>query len=100
VKQIRFDAAVENGVNVYRYLPGGDVPVEAHWAGLYQEWPEGPTPWTEYAITNDNTEEIAVYLGLVWRMTAGLACYGIAMYFRDEASVTLHQEPRFIDWEY
>jgi len=33
-------------------------------------------------------------------MTAGLACYGIAMYFRDEASVTLHQEPRFIDWEY
>jgi hypothetical protein len=100
VKQIRFDAAVENGVNVYRYLAGDDVPVEAHWAGLYQEWPEGPTPWTEYAVNNNNTEEIAVYLGLVWRMTAGLARYGIATYFRDEASVRLHQEPRLIDWEY
>jgi hypothetical protein len=37
VKQIRFDAAVENGGNVYRFMPGEDVPVEAHWAGLYQQ---------------------------------------------------------------
>jgi hypothetical protein len=100
VKRIRFDAAVENGVNVYRYLPGADVPVEVHWTGLYQEWPEDRTPWTEYAVNNGNTEEIAVYLGLIWRVTAGLARYGIATYYRDKAAVILHQEPRLIDWEY
>ena len=100
MKQIRFDAAVENGVNVYRYLPGEDGPVKAHWAGLYQQWPERPTPWTEYAVNNNNTEEIAIYLGLIWRMTDGLARYGIATYYRDEAAVILQQEPRLIDWEY
>ena len=100
MKQIRFDAAVENGVNVYRFMPGEDVPVEAHWAGLYEQWREEPTPWTQYAVNNNNTEEIAVYLGLIWRMTDGLARYGIATYYRDEAAVILHQEPRLIDWEY
>jgi hypothetical protein len=91
VKQIRFDTAVENGVNVYRYLPGADVPVEVHWGGLHQEWPEEPTPWTEYAVSNDKTEEIAVYLGLIWRVTAGLDRYGIATYYRDEAASIRNQ---------
>lgn len=100
VKPIRFDAAVENGLNVYRCLPGVDLPVEIHWPGLYQEWAQGPTPWTEYAINNNNTEEIAVYLGLIWRATDGLARYGIAAYYRDEAAAVLHQEPMLIDWEY
>lgn len=101
MKQIRFGGTVENGLNVYRYLPGADLPVEMHWAGLYQEWPEAtPTPWTEYAVNNNNTEEIAVYLGLTWRVTDGLARYGIATYYRDQAAATLHQEPMLIDWEY
>lgn len=100
VKQIRFDATVENGLNVYRYLPGADLPVETHWAGLYQEWRDEPTPWTEYAVNNNNTEEIAVYLGLIWRVTDGLARYGIAAYYRDQAAAILHQEPRLIGWEY
>lgn len=100
VKQIRFGAAAENGLNVYRCLPGNGVPVDVHWPGLYQEWPEPPTPWTEYAVNNNNTEEIAVYLGLIWRVTAGLARYGIATYYRDQAAAILGQEPRLIDWEY
>jgi hypothetical protein len=87
-------------VNVYRFMPGEDVPVETHWAGLYQQWPEGPTPWTEYAVNNNNTEEIAVYLGLIWRMTDGLARYGIATYYRDQAAIILQQEPRLVDWQY
>jgi hypothetical protein len=76
------------------------VPVEIHWGGLHQEWPEEPTPWTEYAVSNDKTEEISVYLGLIWRVTAGLDRYGIATYYRDEAAAILHQEPMLIDWEY
>jgi hypothetical protein len=100
VKQIRFDGTVENGLNVYRYLPGVDLPVEIHWAGLYQKWPEKPAPWTEYAVNNGKTEEIAVYLGLIWRVTDGLARYGIAAYYRDKAAAILHQEPRLTDWQY
>lgn len=100
VKQIRFDGTVENGVNVYRYLLGADPPVDTHWAGLYQTWREGPTPWTEYAVNNNNTKEIAVYLGLTWRATEGLARYGIAAYYRDKAAAILRQERVLTDWEY
>ena len=57
-------------------------------------------PWTEYAVNNNNTEEIAVYLGLIWRVTDGLARCGIPAYYRDEAAAILHQEPMLIDWEY
>ena len=100
VKQIRFDAIVEDGLNVYRYSPGIDLPVEQHWPGLYRGWYDGLTPWTEYAVNDNNTEEIAVYLGLLWRVTDGLARYGIATYYRDAAAEILGQEPTLIDWEY
>ena len=61
---------------------------------------KGRPPGTEYAVNNNNTEEIAVYLGLIWRVTDGLARYGIAMYYRDQAAAIPQREPRLIDWEY
>lgn len=100
MKQIRFDAAVEDGLHVYRYVPGTGLPVEQHWPGLHEEWPDAPTPWTEYAVNNNNTEEIAVYVGLIWRLTDGLARYGVATYYRDAAADILGQQPTLVDWEY
>jgi hypothetical protein len=55
---------------------------------------------TEYAVNNSNTEEIAVYLGLLWRMTDGLTRYGVAAYHRDAAAGILGQQPTLVDWEY
>ena len=33
-------------------------------------------PWTEYAVNNNNCEEVAIYLGLIWRLTEGLIPFG------------------------
>lgn len=87
-------------MNVYRYIPGTESAVTRHWPGLFQEWSQGPTPFTEYAVNNNNMEEMAVYLGLAWRLTAGLARYAIPTYYRDDAAEALGREPVMVDWEY
>ncbi|MFJ5774590.1 hypothetical protein [Streptomyces sp. NPDC093094] len=97
---IRFEAVQRHGVHVFHHLPGDDVPVSRHWPGLSEEWPEGRTPFSEWAVNNNNTEEVAVYVGLVWRLTAGLARYAIPAYYRDDAARTLGREPVLVDWEY
>ncbi|MER6134377.1 hypothetical protein [Streptomyces sp. NPDC001815] len=97
---IRFAAVQRHDTHVFHYAPGDDVAVSRHWPGLFEEWPEGETPFTEWAVNNNNTEEVAVYVGLVWRLTAGLARYAIPTYYRDDAARTLGREPVLVDWEY
>jgi len=100
VHPLHFQHSKERDINVYRYLPGTRTAVTRHWPGLFQEWPPGPTPFTEYAVNNNNMEEVAVYTGLVWRLTAGLARYAIPTYYREEAAQALGREPVLVDWEY
>lgn len=87
-------------MNVYRYLPGMETAVTQHWPGLFQKWSPGPTPFTEYAVNNNNMEEMTVYLGLAWHLTAGLARYAIPTYYRDDVAQALGREPALVDWEY
>ncbi|MFI5803640.1 hypothetical protein [Streptomyces sp. NPDC051561] len=93
-------AAGAAGVQVFHYLPGDESPVLRHWPGLYQDWPEDETPFTEWAVNNNNSEEVALYIGLVWHLTAGLARYAIPAYYRDEAQRTVGRTPTLIDWQY
>ncbi|MFB7244304.1 hypothetical protein CW362_24235 [Streptomyces populi] len=97
---IRFSAVRSHGIHVFHHLPGGDVTVSRHWPGLFEEWPEGKTPFSEWAVNNNNMEEVAVYVGLVWRLTAGLARYAIPAYYRDDVARKLGREPVLVDWEY
>lgn len=98
---LRFEAArTAGGVHVHHFLPGDDTPVHHQWPGLYEQWPDGPTPFSEYAVNNGNTEEVAVYTGLVWRLTSGLTRYATPTYYRDDAAHLLRQEPVMVDWEY
>ncbi|MFD5069472.1 hypothetical protein ACIOEZ_17210 [Streptomyces sp. NPDC087866] len=97
---IEFEADEAEGVHVFRYLPRDNVAVSRHWPGLVQSWPEEETPFTEWAVNNNNMEEVAVYVGLVWRLTAGLARYAIPAYYRDDAERVLGRAPVLVDWEY
>ncbi|WP_327323136.1 hypothetical protein OG735_11985 [Streptomyces sp. NBC_01210] len=97
---LHFESVHANGVNLYHYLPGEQPALTRHWPGLFQDWPEGPTPFTEYAVNNNNMEEVAIYVGLTWRLTEGLARYAIPTYYRDDAERHLEQEPVLVDWEY
>ncbi|MEU1290559.1 hypothetical protein [Kitasatospora sp. NPDC005856] len=45
-------------------------------------------------------EEVAVYVGLVWRLTAGLDRYVIPTYYCDDAERFLKQTPMLVSWEY
>lgn len=57
---IRFTPTVEDRQHLH--LPGDHLAVTVHWPGLYEEWPDGARPWTEYAVSNSPSEEAAVYL--------------------------------------
>lgn len=100
MRLLHFQTSQTRGINVYRYLPGTQTAVTRNWPGLFQDWPPEPTPFTEYAVNNNNMEEVAVYVGLAWRLTAGLARYAIPTYYREEAAQSLGREPVLVDWEY
>ncbi|WNV90016.1 hypothetical protein [Umezawaea sp. Da 62-37] len=102
---IRFESDRLGGLHRYAYLPGEDLPLDDPWAGLFEEWSEDGvlmtrTPMTEYAVNNCNCEEVAVYLGLVWRLTEGRHRVALPTYYRDEAAALVGQEPTFVEWEY
>ncbi|GAA3475707.1 hypothetical protein GCM10018966_002330 [Streptomyces yanii] len=58
----------------------------------------GATP--EPPPTDRGVEEVAVYVGLVWRLTAGLARYATPTYYRDDAERMLGRAPALVDWKY
>ncbi|WP_143662413.1 hypothetical protein [Streptomyces sp. f51] len=51
-------------------------------------------------MNNNNMEEVAVYVGLVWQLTAGLDRYAIPTYYCDDAERFLEQNPMLVSWEY
>ncbi|MGW4507322.1 hypothetical protein ACWENO_22090 [Streptomyces sp. NPDC004436] len=101
---IRFEAVRlrdDHGVvHAFHHLPGDEVAVSRNWPGLYDDWPDGRTPFSEWAVNNNNAEEVAVYVGLLWRLSAGLARYAIPAYYRGDAARALGREPVLVDWEY
>jgi hypothetical protein len=100
-RPIEFESWVEGGLHTYRYTSREGGPFERNWSGLFEEWPEhGPTPWTEYAVNNNNCEEVAVYLGLIWRLTEGLVPYGVPRYHRDDAAYAAGAPFAMVSWEY
>jgi len=87
----------------YDYVAAEEPIVKRHWAGLFEDWDtwgRSRTPFTEFAVNNSNTEEVAVYLGLAWRLTTGLRRYAIPCHYRDDVARDLGRPPELVDWEY
>lgn len=101
-RPIEFESWVEDGLYTYRYTSQAGGPFERNWPGLFEgEWPEhGPTPMTEFAVNNNNCEEVAIYLGLIWRLTEGLVPYGVPRYHRDDAMYSAGAPYAMVRWEY
>jgi hypothetical protein len=102
VRPIRFQHSHADGLHRFMHAPGEELVVERNnWTVLTGDWPDSDeTPFMRFAVNNNNAEEMAVYLGLVWELSAGLHRYAIPAYYRDGAAKLLGQEPRFIAWEY
>ncbi len=101
LRPIRFEQYRRLDGFVHAYSPGDETPVDVHRPGLYQEWPrQERTPFTEFAINNCEQEEMAVYFGLAWHLTDGLARYAIPVWYRDSAARTTGKPYELVGWEY
>jgi hypothetical protein len=101
-RPLTFEHWTDDGLHTYQYVAREGPVVEANWPGLFEgDWPEhGPTPYTEYAVNNNNCEEVAVYLGLIWRLTEGLLPCSVPRFHRDDATYAAGAPYALIDWEY
>jgi hypothetical protein len=96
-----FERWVDDRIYTYRHIAREGPVVEKNWPGLFQEWPDyGPTPRTELGVGSNNCEEVAVYLGLIWRLTRGLALYGVPRFHRDAGMARVGSPYSLINWEY
>jgi hypothetical protein len=95
-----FAKTFEDGLHTYRYM-SEEGPFERSWAGLHGDWPKsGPTPFSEWAVNNNNREELALYLGLIWRLTEGLKRYAVPRFDRSAGMYAAGEPYALVDWEY
>ncbi len=83
-----FERFESEGVFTYRYVGDGSL-VERSWPGIVGDWPEGLSSMSEFNINNNNREEVAVYLGFVWKLREGLSAYAIPSSIGEYASSAL-----------
>jgi hypothetical protein len=102
MRPFAFDHSVRGGLHRYAHAPGEAVVVERpNWPVLCSSWPDGAaTPMSRHAVSNGNTEEVAAYLGLIWRLTAGRMRYATPAYYRDQAAALLGRDPVLVSWEF
>jgi len=102
VRPLDFTPSFDGDVHRFVHAPGDARVVERNnWPVLTGDWSATQdTPYLRFAVNNNNAEEIAVYLGLVWQLTSELHRWAIPAYYRDDAARLLRQEPRFVAWEY
>lgn len=87
----------------YHYVSGESRVVDKHWPGLFEEPAANATektPYTEFNVNNNNCEEVAIYLGLAWRISYGLSRSGIPRYYLDEAARSMKKKFDLVRWEY
>jgi hypothetical protein len=100
-RAFNFERWVEDGIYTYRHVARDGPVVEKNWPGLFEEWPDvGPTPYTEFVASGDNCEEVAVYLGLIWRLTRDLMLFGVPRWHRNAGMQRVGAPYALIDWEY
>lgn len=95
-----FESWREGDIYTYRHVARDGPVVERNWPGLFEKWPDGPTPYTEWGVNNNNCEEVAVYLGLIWRLTRGQMLFGVPRWNRDAGMQRVGAPYGLIDWEY
>jgi hypothetical protein len=102
MKPLVFHHSMRGELHRYAHTPGEAVVVDEHnWPALTGGWPDDDrTPYMRHAVNNNNTEEVAVYLGLIWRLTEGRSRHAIPCYYRDHAARALGKGCLFVAWEY
>jgi hypothetical protein len=106
VKRLDFEFDYDGGLTTARLISDfGRGVVEQHWPGLDEQQAssgsEAHDPFVQFAVNSNNQEEVAVYLGLAWALTAGTERYAIPTWSRDEVARRLSPADfDLVRWEY
>jgi hypothetical protein len=100
--RFEFARSVEaNGLRTYTYVAADTRLFERTWTGLDRPWPEfGPNPFSVFAVNGNNREELAVYLGLIWRLTEGLLPFVVPRFHREAGMYEAGEPYALVSWEY
>lgn len=104
-RRVQLDTSVHDGVRRYVYshrwrdVDGGLF--ERRWRGVADDWTEpGRTAWNEYAVNPTWREDVAVYLGLIWRLSAPLMLYAVPRFHREAGMRAVGEPYALINWEH
>ncbi len=100
MKPLQFRLEYSNGLYAFRYTSGVNRIVEKNWPGLFKDWPQGRNPFSEFNVNNNNCEEVAIYLGLVWRLSESLTRYGMPCALKDEVARATAPRCEPVRWKY
>ncbi|GIH22328.1 hypothetical protein Aph01nite_06380 [Acrocarpospora phusangensis] len=98
--EIDYEAGVTTAKLVSQF---GENVVNRHWPGLESghSVPRDRNPFFLYGVNNNNREEVAVYLGIAWELTARRKRYAIPAWGRDFVIERLGRNDfDLLNWEY
>lgn len=93
----------EGSLHWARFVSDGISPVRVHWAGISDSEAIdsiNAQHWHRFAITNNNREEVAVYLRFVWSLIAKYEVLGNAHFSTEDAARALSQAGSVVSWQF
>jgi hypothetical protein len=106
VERLDFEFDYDGDLTTARLISDfGRGVVEQHWSGLDEQRiprdDDDRNPFLRFAVNSNNQEEVAVYLGIAWALTAGTERYAIPTWSRDDVAGHLRRDDfDLVRWEY
>ncbi|MHB9110522.1 MAG: hypothetical protein ACYDCO_26010 [Armatimonadota bacterium] len=107
MKPLSFQTSHED-TYTYRFISDEEGILVKRWAGwedigLWIDFEVDDPHWIRFNVSgtlSNRIDELALYLGLIWRLSKGLHRNGIPTYYRDYAAERLGKPFEFVNWEY
>lgn len=93
----------EGPVRWARFVSAGESAVREHWPGLHDSEAIDAIDaqhWHRFAVNNNNREEVAVYLRLVWELLRDTEVLANAYFYSEEAAAVLDQRGTVVAWQF
>jgi hypothetical protein len=96
----QFKVGIDGGLYTYFYVGDDNPIITKNWPDISEAWTKTLIPSPKFYLNHQFMEDIAVYLGLVWRLCEEKPCYAIPNYYRDDASQSTGLDFDLVKWEY
>lgn len=100
---IAFKAYMEDEFYVYHHVAIDEKIVSRHWQGLFDLLRDDKHEmiFEKFGIrTIENREEVAIYLGLIWRLVRGFTILAVPSFYSEEVAQCLNKKYKIVKWEY